>query len=851
MKNKNSRFLIISFVVMFILFGGIFIFLMNRMAEKSRAATAQIANLYMERMSSQITGHFETIIDIKLSQVESMIKIMPPDGALQGEELIEGMTTGGAARGFAFLGFLTEDGNMEPIYGDKLTVMEEEEFVSALKSGNKRIAEASVPSREAGLVLLGVPCEYDMINGDKSIALVAGIDLEYLRETLSLGDQADDTYCHIIRGNGDFIIKSDRAPQSNFFTRLYEIVPDTNDKNAEYYVTSVQDAIGADVFFTDVVSVGKEIRCMYLTPLSYCNWYLITVMSYNTLDDIILQLDTQRLNAYMAAIAVMFLIFIIVFTLFYRMTRLQLAETDKAYNEAIKANKAKSEFLSNMSHDIRTPMNAIVGMTAIASANIDDKQQLTNCLKKITLSSRHLLGLINDILDMSKIESGKMTLTSEPVSLRETMESIVSIIQPQVKTKNQQFDIFITDIIAEDVYCDSIRLNQVLINLLSNAYKFTPEGGEIRVFVDQQKSPKGDEYVRTNFRVKDNGIGMTAEFQKKIFESFVREDNARIRKTEGSGLGMAISKYIIDTMEGTIEVKSELNQGTEFYVTLDLRKVDIKDAEMVLPGCNMLLVDDDLQYCKDVVKYLKEMAVNCEYAADGKTAIEMVEERYKTRDDYRIVLLDQKMKEMDGIETAGEIHKRLGNDAPILLVSAYDWSDLEERAKEAGVNGFIQKPLFKSTLFRGLMQFIGSGEEMLRAQASSKKDFSGIRILLAEDNDLNYEIANELLTAIGIEVEWAQNGQICVDMFKKSSEGYYDVVLMDVRMPVMSGYEATEQIRALARSDADLPIIAMTADAFSEDVKKCKECGMNDHTSKPIDMEVLTHLLSRYLQLED
>ena len=850
MKNKNSRFLIISFALMFIICGCIFIFLMNRMANKSRVATAQIADFYMERMSAQITSHFETTIDIKLSQVESMIKMMPPDGELQGEELIEGMAVGGAARDFKFLGFLTEDGSMEQILGDKVNVVNEDVFISALKNGNKRIAEASSPNREAELVLLGIPCEYDMKNGDKSIALVAGIDLEYVRETLSLDDQTDDTYCHIIRENGDFIIKSDRAPQSNFFQRLYEVVPDTSDKSADFYVTSVQDAINADVFFTDVLSVGEETKCMYLTPLSYCNWYLITVMSYNTLDDIMLQLDNQRLNAYTGAIVVLFVIFIFVFSRFYQMTQLQLAEIDKAYNEAIKANKAKSEFLSNMSHDIRTPMNAIVGMTAIASANIDDKQQLTNCLKKITLSSRHLLGLINDILDMSKIESGKMTLTSEPISLRETMESIVSIIQPQAKTKNQKFNIFISNIITEDVYCDGIRLNQVLINLLSNAYKFTPEGGEISVFLDQQKSPKGDEYVRTSFRVKDNGIGMTPEFQKKIFESFVREDNARIRKTEGSGLGMAISKYIVDTMEGTIEVKSEINQGTEFYVTLDLKKVDVKETDMVLPDWNILLVDDDINLCTEVVEYLKEMKVNCECAADGRNAIEMVEERYQKKDNYQIVLLDREMKEMDGIETAAEIHSRLGKDAPVLLISAYDWSDLEESAKEAGVNGFIQKPLFKSTLFQGLKQFMGSEEGMQGAQASSKKDFSGIRILLAEDNDLNYEIANELLTAIGIEVEWAENGQKCVDMFKKSSEGYYDAVLMDVRMPIMSGYEATEQIRALMRSDADLPIIAMTADAFSDDVKKCKECGMNDHTSKPIDMEVLTHLLSRYLQLD-
>lgn len=833
---------------MFMLCAAIFFWLTNRMAEESRDTATQIGDFYIERMSAQITSHFQTTMDIKLAQVESIIKTTPPDGYLQGDALIESMAVSGAARDFKFLGLFAEDGSFEVILGDEVSIADADPFFASLKNGDEKIAAASSPNYEMGLVLLGVPCEYDMSDGGKSIALVAGVDLRFINTTLSLDGQSEETYSHIIRRNGDYVIKRESVVQDNCYQRLFDIVLETDEKGAQFYAENIQQAIDARALYTDVVSTMEGTKCVYVTPLPYSEWYLITAISYEMLDHMILKLDYHRLTSFLIAMALMFLVFIIVFAVFYKMTKRQLAEIEAAHKEAITANKAKSEFLSNMSHDIRTPMNAIVGMTAIAAANIDDKPQLMNCLKKITLSSRHLLGLINDVLDMSKIESGKMTLNPGLVSLRETMESIVSIIQPQIKAKNQQFDIFISNILAEDVYCDSVRLNQVLINLLSNAFKFTPEKGEIYVFLNQEESPKGDNFVRVHFRVKDNGIGMSPEFRKRIFESFAREDNTRVNKTEGTGLGMTISKYIVEAMEGTIEVESEPNKGTEFHVTLDLEKAAVKETDMVLPGWNMLLADDDEQLCRDTAAHLKDMTVNCDWVTDGKTAIDMVEKRYDRYDKYQLVLLDWKMKEMDGIETARELRKRFGNEVPILLISAYDWSDIEEEAREAGVSGFIPKPLFKSTLFHGLMQFMSSVPEKPEVKKTAGSDLNGVRILLAEDNDLNYEIAKELLSGIGIEVEWAENGQICVDMFRSAPEGYYDAVLMDIRMPVMSGYEATRQIRSLKRSDAKLPIIAMTADAFSEDVKKCKECGMNDHMSKPIDMEVLTHILSYHLQ---
>ena len=501
-----------------------------------------------------------------------------------------------------------------------------------------------------------------------------------------------------------------------------------------------------------------------------------------------------------------------------------------------------------MSHDIRTPMNAIVGMTAIATANIDNRQQVQNCLKKITLSSRHLLGLINDVLDMSKIESGKMTLNYDQVSLREVMEGIVNISQPQVRAKKQQFNVSIHDISAENVCCDGIRLNQVLLNLVSNAVKFTPDGGVINLSLYEEVSPVGEDYVRIHFQVKDNGIGMSPEFKEKVFESFVREDNARVNRTEGSGLGMTITKYIVDAMKGTIEVESELGKGTMFHVVLDMEKGVVQEQDMILPEWNMLVVDDDRELCESTVVSLKSIGVKAEWTLDGETAVKMVMKHHERHDDYQIILIDWKLPGMNGIETARKISQCVGEDIPILLISAYDWADIENEAREAGIDGFISKPLFKSTLFYGLRPFMTDLDELPERENESEEDLQDKRILLAEDNELNWEVAEDLLSELGLSLDWAENGQICVDKFQASEPGHYDAVLMDIRMPVMGGYEAAHMIRNSGRQDADIPIIAMTADAFSEDIQKCLEAGMNAHVSKPIDAPSVARLLKKYMK---
>ena len=377
----------------------------------------------------------------------------------------------------------------------------------------------------------------------------------------------------------------------------------------------------------------------------------------------------------------------------------------------------------------------------------------------------------------------------------------------------------------------------------------TPDGGLIIIAMYQEESPLGDGYVRNHIIVEDTGIGMSETFRKRVFESFVREDNARVNKTEGTGLGMAITKYIVDAMKGSIEVTSQQGKGTRFHVTLEMEKADVEEVDMILPDWNMLVVDDDQLLCESTVASLLDIGIKAEWTQDGESALELVRQRRREHRDFQIILLDWKLPGIDGIETARRINKILNGDIPIILISAYDWNDIEKEAKEAGISGFISKPLFKSTLFYGLRQHMGWREKAKEEETQQAGALEGYRVLLAEDNELNWEIASELLSEEGLKLDWAEDGRACVDMFVRSQPGYYDAILMDIRMPVMNGYEAARAIRELDREDKDVPIIAMTADAFSEDIKKCLECGMNAHVAKPIDIKEVSRILMKYINM--
>ena len=517
----------------------------------------------------------------------------------------------------------------------------------------------------------------------------------------------------------------------------------------------------------------------------------------------------------------------------------------EACEAANRANASKSEFLSRMSHDIRTPMNGIIGMTEIAIANIDNPRKVRSCLQKISASGKHLLGLINNVLDMSKMESGKLILNVEQILLPELIHGVVNIILPSTQDKKQRFDLHVHDIIAESVWGDSVRLNQTLHNLLENAVRFTPEGGNIKLNVYQTPSEKGNAYVTVHLIVSDNGVGMSEEFLKRIFEAFAREDNARVQQIQGAGLGLSITKQIVDAMGGTIQVESEQGKGSSFHVSLDMEAALLPEEEMDIPSWRTLVIDDDEVFCDCTLATLESIGIHAQCALNGQSALEMLEEQRQKGNDYEVILTDWKLPGMDGVEVAREIRNRYGEKPYILMSSAADNSDIEEQARQAGVDAFIVKPLFKSTLYYNLNR--------LKAEAESPEEspisFDGEHILVAEDNDLNWEIVSTLLSSIGLVPEHAENGRVCVDMLTQSPEGLYQAILMDIRMPVMNGLEAASAIRALDRDDAKrIPIIAISADAFSDDIQRCIDCGMDDHTSKPIDVNRVAELLRKYMQ---
>ena len=522
----------------------------------------------------------------------------------------------------------------------------------------------------------------------------------------------------------------------------------------------------------------------------------------------------------------------------------------EAYRAAENASRAKTEFLSNMSHDIRTPMNAIVGLTAIAGANIESQDRVVECLGKITKSSRHLLGLINEVLDMARIESGRISLAEEDFSLPELVDNLLTLTKPAIDEHHHQLEVHIEHIEHEAVCGDSLRIQQVFVNLMSNAVKYTPDGGNI-TFTIKEKPNGFSELGCYEFSIEDNSIGMTPEFQKIMFEPFSRADDHRTTKVQGTGLGMAIARNIVNLMNGDIQVESAPNKGTKITVTVYLKlQENEKEQEKELLDLPVLVVDDDKTCCESTVATLQEIGIAGEWVLTGKEAVERCYARHETNSDYFAVILDWKMPEMDGIATARKIRERVGEDVTIIILTSFDFSEIEEEARAAGVNAFMAKPLFRSRLTATLRQFKSEKkEENARnyLEDFAKENYAGKRILLVEDNELNREIATEIIGMTGVTIDIAENGKIAVEKVMEAPEKWYDLILMDIQMPIMNGYEATAAIRALAGSRGKVPIIAMTANAFAEDVQLAKNTGMNEHIAKPLDLNKLNDVLKQWL----
>ena len=673
--------------------------------------------------------------------------------------------------------------------------------------------------------------------GPRSAVLLRVLPLSELEQKWVFPqEEFENAELSMIDANGDYIIKGHSFKNSSFF-EFYRSYNAIDPASAQAFFEKITSTTGS---FTMLNSRGEECILAHTPVTAAGGWTLLSLMP---MKDLSVNSENWLLIGFVSSGLLILFVFDLAVMLTFN-KKLQAAA-----REAAAANKAKTDFLSTMSHDIRTPMNAIIGLTTIAEKNLGDTESVGEYLRKITMASNHLLTLINDILDISKVESGKLNLSPLTFSIVETVENLVNLSQPMIKEKNIEFNFRISRMEREYLYADQLRLNQIYINILSNAIKYTEPGGHVSVDMREAESPKPG-CVRLTYIVSDSGIGMSPEFMANMYQPFSRQTDSRVNSIQGTGLGLAITKQMVDLMGGTIDCQSEQGKGTTFTVTLDLPVADRQREDMTLDPMDVLIVDDDEILLETAVDTLASLGVTADHANSGLEALDMIKRRHETGRDYSVVILDWKMPDIDGLETIRRIRAEAGAGTPILLISAYDWSDIEEMAKEAGANGFVNKPLFRSKLYDKINALLGTEAKSVEPE-NDYSDLQGLNILIAEDNDVNWEIISAMLGMFGITTERAENGRVCVDKVKHAAKGSYTLVFMDIQMPEMNGLEATRCIRALDDPWASsIPIIAMTADAFSENVTECMNAGMNGHIAKPIDIKLVIKEIRRIKEEE-
>ncbi len=683
--------------------------------------------------------------------------------------------------------------------------------------------------------------------------ITAEMDIDILQENLKVESYDGEGYSNIIDAEGNYIVNNSYSyaaqNMNNFFDKL--LLGTLRD---DWTIEKIQGNMAAQEKFSMMyTNMDGEDQLLIFMPMEKENWYFIMAIPDSIIQGQVRDIIMLYLIFWLLSFAVMTAATVIVIREERRMAgteRKHQKELSEALELANQGSRAKTTFLNNMSHDIRTPMNAIMGYTSLAITHIDKGEQVKDYLEKIYQSSAHLLSLINDVLDMSRIESGKLEIEEKPESLSDILHTLRDMMQADIRSKQLDFYIDIMGVTDEDIYCDKLRLNQVLINIVSNAIKYNRPGGSISISVVQKGAPK-DGYGIYDFCIKDTGIGIGEEYLHEIFEPFTRERNSTISGIQGTGLGMAITKNIVDAMGGTIKVSSKEGKGSRFIVTLKFRlQKEHKEIAVIekLQGLRGLVVDDDVNACQSVSHMLRQIGMLSEWTRFGKEAVIRTKEALNLGDPFYVYIIDWLMPDMNGVETARQIRKEVGENAPIIILTAYDWADIEQEARAAGVTDFVSKPLFLSDL-RSMLSRICAEETQTEIQEDAPLNFHGTRILLVEDNLWNQEVAQEILTNFGLTVETVNNGQEAVTAVETADAGWYAMVFMDVQMPVMNGYDAAKAIRTLTNPEkARIPIVAMTADAFEQDRQKALQAGMNDHISKPLDMEALVKVLKKYIE---
>ena len=821
-----------------------FFLISNIITDNSISTMEELANHDKKAITSSLDNRWDTLDGIALNIRQEKCETT--------EELMQKLSSSKYLIDCIRLTLFADNGDT---LNSSMKLSNNKEMLEQYKKAGERFIyrrdnlEASVEGRSEILVM-GIKITPFTVDGRNYTYLVCRMDINALQDELKIDSYDGKGYSSVIDKSGNYIVKINRNSSDGTKENFYSEITDEG-LMGNYTTEDIQKKIDdKENFYITHTPPNGDTCIMTFTPMENVDWYFVMSVPMSVF---------WKQSASIASIMAMLVVIIILIGVFAsiilirKRTKTLAVEIQhrKKLSEALalaeQASKAKTTFLNNMSHDIRTPMNSIIGFTALAMTHIDNKERVKDYLTKISRSSSHLLSLINDVLDMSRIESGNVSIEENAENIAEILHNICNIIQADIKAKQLELFVDTVDVSDENIYCDRLRLNQILLNLISNAMKFTNPGGTVSIRITQ-KPCKREGYGLYEFKVKDTGIGMSPEYAKVIFEPFTRERTSTVSGIQGTGLGMAITKNIVTMMGGTINVESEVGKGTEFTVNLELRLQDEVQENLLieeLEGIHALVVDDDLNACQSVSKMLRQIGMRADWTMYGKEAVARTVEAMEMGEKFEVYIIDWLMPDMNGIETARQIRKVVGEDAPIIILSAYDWGDIEDEARKAGVNGFVSKPLFVSDLRTTLLKVCGKAEEPHAEETTVRKDFVGKRILLAEDIELNREIASVILEEAGFDVECAENGQEALDMVKNSKPGWYDLVLMDIQMPVMNGYDATRAIRKLENKKlADIPIIAMTADTFVEDRQEAIDAGMNGHLGKPIDIALLMETLS-------